>query len=232
LALFDCDGTLVDSQLAVVAAMTAALQAAGLAAPDPQTVRRVVNLPATEAIALLLPGSDPWFVKRLAGLYRDAYYGGQTPLHRTPEQFYPGIREALNTLRDHGLLLGIATGKSWRGLAAVLDQHGMTDWFVTLQTADRARGKPDPEMVCRALAESGARAADTVVIGDTTADIEMALAGGVRPIGVSWGLHDSRDLQAAGARRVVHDTTELVAAVLDLLDRDHSSPQNDRDDKP
>jgi phosphoglycolate phosphatase len=128
------------------------------------------------------------------------------------------MREALDTLRDHGLALGIATGKSWHGLAAVLDQHGLADRFVTLQTADRARGKPDPDMVWRALAESGAAADAAVVVGDTSYDIEMARAAGVRAIGVSWGYHEARELEAAGAHQVVHGCDEMVTAVLGLLD--------------
>jgi len=218
LVIFDCDGTLVDSQLAIVSAMTAAWRAAGLADPDPRAVRRVVSLPLTEAIALLVPGEEEWFVKRLAGLYRDAYYRERHQAHPEPEPLVPGMRTALAALRAHGYRLGIATGKSLRGLVAVLEQHELADWFVTLQTADRAQGKPDPDMVFRAQEESGIAAADTVVVGDSTYDMEMARAAGVPAIGVAWGYHEAGELEAAGARRVVHSCEEMCSALLDVLE--------------
>ena len=217
LVIFDCDGTLVDSQQAIVSAMTAAWRAAGLADPDAQAVRRVVSLPLTEAIALLVPGEEEWFVKRLAGLYRDAYYRERHQAEIEPEPLVPGMRIMLAALHAHGIRLGIATGKSLRGLAAVLEAHGIRDWFVTLQTADRAIGKPDPDMVFRAQQECGIGAADTVVVGDSTYDMEMAKAAGVPSIGVAWGYHEPGELEAAGARRIVHDCDELCAALMDVL---------------
>lgn len=218
LVLFDCDGTLVDSQRAIVTAMTAAWRSAGLAEPDPMAVRRVVSLPLTEAITLLLPGGEDWFVKRLAGLYRDAYYHGRHDDHSDSEPLVPGMREALAGLRDAGFALGVATGKSFNGLITVLERHGLRDWFVTLQTADRAQGKPDPDMVYKAQEESGADAGSTVVVGDSTYDMEMALAAGVQGVGVSWGYHGAGELQKAGARRVVDDCDQMARVVRDILD--------------
>jgi phosphoglycolate phosphatase len=125
----------------------------------------------------------------------------------------------LEALEREGILLGVATGKSMRGLTATLAHHDLARFFVTLQTADVGPGKPDPAMVRRALAESGADAADTVMIGDTVFDIEMARRAGVGAIGVAWGYHEEEELHAAGAHRVVRDGHELVPAILTLLDR-------------
>ena len=220
LVLLDCDGTLVDSQQAIVTAMTSAWLAAGLPAPDPLAVRRMVSLPLTEAIALLRPGSEDWFVKRLAGLYRDAYYRQRHHDGQEAEPLFPGVHEALVAMRASGLGLGIATGKSFRGLLAVLERHGLGEVFLTLQTADRGLGKPNPDMVFQAQEETRAAAADTVVVGDSTFDMEMACRAGVRAVGVAWGYHPVRDLESAGARRIVHHWEDLPRVVLDVMDGD------------
>ncbi|MEI6556944.1 MAG: HAD-IA family hydrolase [Rhodospirillaceae bacterium] len=218
LVLFDCDGTLVDSQHAIITAMTRGWRALGLGDPDPALVRRVAALAPTEMIAALLPGAEDGLIKRLAGLYRSAYYQ-PAPFHQSAaEPLVAGMREALAALGARGFALGVATGKSRRGLAAVLDHHGLTGAFVTLQTADHCPGKPDPEMVLRALADSGSTVADAVVIGDSPLDIEMAGRAGVPAIGVSWGYHGAAELARAGARRVVDSPAEMALAVVDLLD--------------
>ncbi len=217
LVLFDCDGTLVDSQHAIVAAMTRGWRAMGLGDPDPALVRRCAAFDATDMIKTLLPGAEDWMVKRLAGLYRSAYYQ-PAPFLTMAEPLVAGMREALAALRVRGFGLGIATGKSRRGLTAVLEHHGLADLFVTLQTADQCMGKPSPDMVFRALVESGSSEDDTVVVGDSPQDIEMAENAGVLAIGVAWGFHEPADLIRAGARRIVHDPGEIPGAVLELLD--------------
>ena len=218
LVLFDCDGTLVDSQHAIVSAMTRGWRAMGLGDPDPVLVRRCAAFEPTDMIKLLLPGAEDWMIKRLAGLYRSAYYQPVPFLQPAAEPLVAGMREALAGLRERGFGLGIATGKSRRGLAAVLEHHGLADCFVTLQTADRCIGKPSPDMVFRALEESGSCEDDTVVVGDSPQDIEMAENAGVLAIGVSWGFHEPAELIRAGARRIVHDPGEIVPAVAALLD--------------
>jgi phosphoglycolate phosphatase len=217
LALFDCDGTLVDSQHAIVSAMTAAWAGEGLGEPDPVRVRRVVGLSLVEAVARLLPDGDPVQHVRLAERYKEAFMRGRLA-GRHLEPLFPGLREALEALERERVLLGVATGKSLRGLTATLAHHDLARFFVTLQTADIGPGKPDPAMVRRALAESGAEAADTVMIGDTVFDMEMARRAGVGAIGVAWGYHEVEELRAAGAQRIVGDGDGLVAAILEGLD--------------
>ena len=217
LVLFDCDGTLVDSQHAIVSAMTRGWRAMGLGDPDPAEVRRCAALAPVDMIATLLPGAEDWMIKRLAGLYRSAYYQ-PSPFQAPAEPLVAGIREALEGLRARGFALGIATGKSRRNLVAVLEHHGLADRFVTLQTADTCVGKPNPDMVFRALVESGSAEEDTVVVGDSPQDIEMADNAGVLAIGVSWGFHEPEELIRAGARRIVHDPGEIAPAVAALLE--------------
>lgn len=217
LALFDCDGTLVDSQYAIVAAMNAAFVALGLPLPDAAAVRRVVGLPLVQAIAVLLPDAQPRLHVTLADRYKLAFADARNRgVHEEP--LFPGIRGALDALEGAGLLLGVATGKSRRGLVATLDQHGLLDRFTTLQTSDTGPGKPHPDMVFRALAETGVEASDTVVIGDTTYDMLMAGSARAGAVGVAWGYHEVAELTGAGAQRICETADQVPAAVLALLD--------------
>lgn len=218
LALFDCDGTLVDSQFAIVDAMTVAWDQHGLGVPDPMRVRRMVGLSLVEAVGLLLPALTVADHTAIAESYKNAFAASRSR-GDVYEPLFPGIVETLAALDSAGVLLGVATGKSRRGLDAVLKGHGLLDRFVTLQTADAAPGKPNPHMVQRALAESGAAAAGTVVIGDTIYDIQMARNARVASVGVSWGYHAVAELEAAGADRIVHGGHEVADAVLALLEK-------------
>ncbi|MFC7331547.1 HAD-IA family hydrolase [Rhodocista pekingensis] len=216
LALFDCDGTLVDSQYAIVAAMTAGFAAAGLPAPPAEAVRRVVGLPLVGAVAKLAPLLEPALHVEIAEAYKAAFHENRL-LARVPEPLFPGVVEALDALEAAGCLLGVATGKSRRGLLATLDHHGLRGRFVTLQTSDLLPGKPHPDMVHHAMAEAGAMQEETVVIGDTTFDMLMARNARVPVVGVSWGYHEVDELTAAGADRIVTDCAALPAAVLALM---------------
>lgn len=219
LALFDCDGTLVDSQHAIIAAMEAGFAMHGLTLPSERQVRRVVGLPLVEAVARLAPALDTEAHEAIAEAYKVAFYRNRLA-GTHPEPLYDGVVEALDALEAAGFVLGVATGKSRRGLDATLLHHGLTARFVTLQTSDRVAGKPSPDMVFAALAESGADAANTVVIGDTSFDILMARNARVRSIGVSWGYHEGAELLAAGADLLVHDYAALPDAVTGLFAKD------------
>lgn len=216
LALFDCDGTLVDSQFAILAAMAEACRAHGIAAPEPSAIRRVIGLPLVEAVGRLRPDLDEATRHTVAASYREAF-ASQRRDDREAEPLYPGIREALDRLDAAGVLLGIATGKSGRGLRAVLDGHGLTGRFVTLQTADHGPGKPHPAMVHRALTEAGVTPDAAVMIGDTVFDVQMARAARISALGVAWGYHAPAELGSAGAARIVFDTTEMVVGLFELL---------------
>ena len=216
LAVFDCDGTLVDGQADVCAAMDAAFEAEGLSPPDRHQTRRMVGLSLPEAMRKLVPAGDPAIHDSLAAHYRDAYRARRTA-GVLDEPLFEGIAALLKRLTGAGWLLGVATGKSDRGLAHCLATHGIAGHFVTLQTADRHPSKPHPAMLQAAMAAVGAMPGDTAMIGDTTYDIAMAHAAGVRAIGVSWGYHPPAELTAAGAVAVADD----AAALFDLLE---SSP--------
>lgn len=205
LALFDCDGTMVDSQANICASMGQAFEKHGLIPPDHHRVRRIVGLSLIEAVTQLLPEGDEAIVAAVTQSYKEGFFelreaGG---VH---EPLYDGLLQTLEELEASGWVLGVATGKSDRGLRHVLETHGLADRFVTLQTADRHPSKPHPAMVELAMAEAGATPETTAMIGDTSFDMVMAVNAKVRPVGVDWGYHDEHELIDAGA--------EIVAATM------------------
>ena len=216
LAVFDCDGTLVDSQHNIVAAMSAARHVHGLTPLPASSVRRVVGLPLLEAIASLHPQDPHEIHQSLTEHFKEAFNSQRhQPDHREP--LYPGTIEALDAMEAAGYLLAVATGKSRRGLLATLVEHGLEGRFISLKTADDGPGKPHPHMLEEAMAEAGAGPASTVMIGDTVFDIEMACNAKVRSIGVSWGYHDPDELRAAGAAGVIDEFGELAEMTAMLI---------------
>lgn len=208
LVIFDCDGTLVDSQAAIVRSMDSAFTAAGLALPDPNAVRRIVGLSLPQALLRLAPDADPAAREIALESYKTAFR--QARLDGSLEEpFYPGIAALLRRLAARGRLLGVATGKSDRGLAACLSRHEVSDLFVTLQTADRHPSKPHPAMLEAALYEAGVSPDEAVMVGDTVFDVAMAQAAGVRAVGVAWGYHEPAELIEAGALGVAYSAEEL-----------------------
>jgi len=208
LAVFDCDGTLVDSQANICVAMEEAFAASGIVAPGRTAIRRIVGLSLVEAVAALLPDAEDELHAHVAADYKRAFQGMRAS-GLVDEPLFDGIAEVLDTLRSKGWLLGVATGKSDRGLAHVLDHHGLTGLFMSLQTADRHPSKPHPSMVRTAMADAGAEPENTVVIGDTSFDMAMAHNAGARAVGVVWGYHDSDDLMRAGAHAIARRPTDL-----------------------
>jgi len=218
LVVFDCDGTLVDGQYGICAAMAEAFRAQGLDGPGPAAVRRVVGLSLAEAIARLAPGAEPARVEALALAYRRSF--GR--LRRSPdyhEPLFPGVAETLEGLRAGGFELGVATGKSRQGLAATLERHGLSRHFAVLKTSDDGPGKPSPHMLVYAMSDTGAGPSSTVMIGDTVFDMEMARCARVAAIGAAWGYHESAELEAAGAAAIARGFGELPALVERLIGR-------------
>jgi phosphoglycolate phosphatase len=209
LAIFDCDGTLVDGQAGVVNAMDAAFTVLGLPPPDKHTVRRAVGLSLPQAIRQLAPDAAEQTRAALDAAYRDAFRSARES-GSLVEPLYDGIAELVRDLSAAGWLLGVATGKSQRGLEHCLNIHGLAAHFCTLQTADNHPSKPHPSMIETALAESGGDRAATVMIGDTQYDMAMAVNAGVRAIGVDWGYHTAQELREAGAEAVARDPAHLM----------------------
>lgn len=208
LAVFDCDGTLVDSQHSIIASMHAAFDAHGVARASREAIRRVVGLPLLTAIAHLIPDASEELVEAVRAEYGEAWHHIRET-EGLDEPLFPGLTEVLDALEADGWVLGVATGKSRRGLDGTLEKHGILERFATLQTADFARGKPHPEMLHQAMQETGASPENTVMIGDTTFDMEMSVNAGTIAIGVSWGYHEVEELRLTGATEVVDGFDEL-----------------------
>ena len=209
LAVFDCDGTLVDGQASICEAMETAFAAFDLPAPPRGMIRRAVGLSLPQAIRQLLPDSTSEQQHAIADAYKEAFRTARTE-GRVAQPLFPGVEQTLRALHDAGWTLAVATGMSDRGLTHCLANNGIADLFVSLQTADRHPSKPHPAMLEEALFEAGALPGEAVMIGDTAYDMQMAVSAGTRAVGVDWGYHHPRELEAAGAEKVVETPAELL----------------------
>jgi phosphoglycolate phosphatase len=212
LAIFDCDGTLVDSQANICRAMEECFARAGLPAPSRERTRRVVGLSLVEAMRAIHPDGEQETHVALADDYKQVFQHLRGN-GLVDEPLYDGVAELLDRLDADGWLLGVATGKSDRGLRLCLERLGLHGRFVTLQTADRHPSKPHPSMIHAALAERGADPDFSMMIGDTSYDMAMAKAAGVAAVGVSWGYHEPQELVAAGADYVARHPLEIAEFV-------------------
>ena len=211
--IFDVDGTLVDSQGDILAAMGAAFKAERLSPPSRDDVLGIVGLSLDVAIPLLAPQANPMSCTRMVQGYKDAY----ADLRRAQgadvsSPMYKGARAALQRLQQQDeVLLGVATGKSRRGLDKLIDAHGLEGVFLTRQVADDHPSKPNPSMLLQAMRELGVEAGDSVMIGDTSFDKDMAQAAGLAFVGVTWGYHDAARL--SGADVLIDDFAQLDGAL-------------------
>lgn len=213
LVIFDLDGTLINSEAILLASQIETFLRHGLVHPGREAGLGIVGL--TLDIALMrLAGLDRPDMA-LTETYREVF--GAMRVAADPaldEPLFPGVAETLASLVARpGLRLGIATGKSRRGADYIIERHGWQGLFDTVQTADDAPSKPHPGMILRAMAETGASPARTAMVGDSSFDIEMAVAAGVVPVAVSWGFQPAASLVALGARHVLADFTELPGAL-------------------
>ena len=216
LVLFDVDGTLVDSQHMIVAAMNRAFEVAGLPAPGRTETLSVVGLSLDEAMTRLL-GTADGPVQALGEAYKNAYFDLRRSA-TSQEPLYPGALDAISALSARNdVVLGLATGKSKRGVRAILDLHDLHGRFATIQCADDHPSKPHPSMVLTALAETGVAPERAVILGDTVFDVGMGRSAGIAALGVDWGYHDTPDLVAAGAESVLSDYSELVPTLTRLF---------------
>lgn len=192
-------------------------EAVGLPLPDRKTALSIVGLSLDIAFQRLVAPVHHALVPQMADAYRRSKVARrEAGLDHDP--LYPGARAALDALSAReDVLLGVATGKALRGVRHLQEVHGLQDRFVTIQTADNAPSKPHPGMILQAMAETGAEPARTVMIGDTSFDMEMARAAGVAALGVTWGYHDRDRLLAGGAQRLIDGFGELEPALADML---------------
>lgn len=215
LVVFDIDGTIVDSGNIIFEALSRTLTAFNIAVPERQRALHVVGLSLVEAFADLTGDGDHCIA--MAEHYKNLF-GGLRASGEFPEPLYPDAEAVIRKFQQSSsAALGIATGKSLRGVDHLLDRLSWTGWFSTIQTADSAPSKPHPGMLLQAVAQTGVAAARTVMIGDSVHDMRMAAAAGVKALGVAWGFHRPDALRAAGAHMIVSRFTDIPAAVDSLI---------------
>lgn len=199
LVIFDVDGTLVDSQGDILAAMKYAFEAAGRQVPGRDDILGIVGLSLDVAMARLAPDASSRAHDALVEGYKDAYVAMRAQVGAAQSSpLYDGALEALAHLNAQpNVLMGVATGKSKRGLDKLLEAHALQNYFVTQQVADFHPSKPHPSMILTAMQEAGVGPEDTVMVGDTSFDMDMAKAAKVAGIGVSWGYHPVTSLTHA-----------------------------------
>ena len=217
LVIFDVDGTLVDSQLAILGAMQFAFESAGRPVPTREETLGIVGLSLPEAMAVLVPGATRDEHLELTAMYKAAPLAYRESGSAVNEaELYDGVRGVIEGLDGSGYLISAATGKSRRGLARFLTTHGFEMFFGT-QTADDAPSKPHPQMVHQCLAANGVDPQHAVIIGDTEYDMAMGRAAGVRAIGVSWGYHGADRVGRGGAEAIAGHPEELPGLVAELI---------------
>ncbi|MCA3599412.1 MAG: HAD-IA family hydrolase [Methylobacterium sp.] len=211
LLLFDLDGTLLDSAAMILESQRLAFTAIGLPVPSRERGLSIVGLSLREAFVDLVGEHGP--VEELAEAYRQSFHGLRTQGAEL-EKLFPGVKPLLAELAaSEPHCLGIATGKSQRGVRAILDSYGWEGMFRVIQTADDAPSKPHPGMIENACRETGIAPARTVMIGDSSFDMKMAKAAGAYAIGVGWGFQGIDTLRETGADEIVEDAEALAAAL-------------------
>lgn len=208
LIVFDCDGTLVDGQHLILDAMQSACRVCATPYPGDEAIRQIVGLSLMDAIEICHPKEN----EKTHLALKDAFVDRFQELRLQDEDHEPifdGVKAMIEQLHGDGYLLGVATGKSKRGLNITLKNHGLSEYFLTLNTADDGPGKPHPSMLHNAMQDAGVEPENTLMIGDTTFDIQMALAANVRAVGVSWGYHDRDKLLQAGAHYMLDHISHL-----------------------
>ncbi|MDP3736050.1 MAG: HAD-IA family hydrolase [Hyphomonadaceae bacterium] len=215
LAIFDIDGTLVDSRRIIHDAMLHAYDRSGLPDPGYDRIRRVIGLGLRQAFATLEPDAPDDILAELEKAYVEAFIILRETEHGR-EPLYAGALDLLEQLHGEGWKLGVATGKSRRGVGNILRMHELERLFHASVCAEDGPGKPDPFMVLENLRLTGVCPTRTVVIGDATHDMIMARAANVRALGVCWGFAEPVELQEAGAHELHHDYASLTQSLAAL----------------
>ncbi|MDR1462560.1 MAG: HAD-IA family hydrolase [Azoarcus sp.] len=206
LIVFDWDGTLMDSTAAIVRAIQSACRDLGLPEPDDTRARHVIGLGLIEALQYAAPDLPARDYQKIAERYSHHYFAASKEL-----ALFPGIADLLAWLRREDRLLAVATGKSRIGLDRVLNQSGLGPLFHATRCADECFSKPHPAMLEELMAELGATPEKTLMIGDTTHDLQMAKNAGTAGVGVGFGAHPLAALRAETPQACVETPEELAA---------------------
>ena len=208
LALFDYDGTIVDSAIMIVEGAIAAFRMCGLPDPDPKKVRENIGKPLAIALDEYMPPGYKVTPEQISEAYR-SWYAEQGRLGLQNEPLYPGVVDLLKELKTNEWLIGIATNKSRVGLTNGLAKHHLSDFFDITLSTDENIPKPNPAMAIKAMKDLGVQNKFCVIIGDTINDIGLGVNAGITSIGVTWGYNSRELLTTAGATHLVNNANDL-----------------------
>jgi phosphoglycolate phosphatase len=213
LFVFDFDGTLSDSAAFICDTMQHAFIAHNIPAPTYNMIRHIIGITLEQAIHTLMPSLSDGDIISISNHYKKIFRERreQNLMH---DALFEGALDILKTIHTSTHLAGIATGKSLRGLNAELDRHSIREFFIGYQTSDTHPSKPHPAMLNALINQAGGNATDTIMIGDTSYDMQMAKSAGAMAIGVSWGCHDIDTLKESGADNIIHHFSELNEFIL------------------
>ncbi|MDH5784931.1 MAG: HAD-IA family hydrolase [Chromatiales bacterium] len=206
LLVFDWDGTLMDSEASIVACMQGAIGDLGCDPRSTDEIKNIIGLGLREAIDTLYPGSDDTFLKAMVDRYRYHFLGGRGEM----AELFPGAEETIRALSDAGYLLAVATGKGRRGLDMVLAQTGLARYFHATRCADETFSKPHPQMLEEVMELVGAEPGETLMIGDTEYDMQMANNARTHALAVSYGVHERERLLQHDPLHCLDDIAELT----------------------
>ena len=215
LVAFDLDGTLLDSISSIMEGVRACWSALGFPEAEPDQIKRIIGLPWEHGVEILMPGAGEREVAMVKEYHAEIARGDRAAPKRPPEAMFSEAVPLLDSLETDGYLLAIVTSRSNRRILELIG--GLDRRFVSVQTADRGPGKPNPFLLDRAMQEAGVDTEDTVMVGDTIYDVQTALNAGTSAIGVTWGVHPAEDLRSAGAHRVASRFDQLRDQIDELL---------------
>ncbi len=204
-AIFDWDGTIVDSIEHISTSLHMAAADLGFPTLEKAAYRNIIGLGMVDALRALYPGVEDPDIEAIRQAYSRYFFAKEA----TPQQIFAGMQELIDELRGNGIGRAVATGKSRRGLNSALQSSGLHAHFDVTRCADETRSKPDPKMLEEILDFYSISPMEAVMIGDTTYDLEMAQRIGMPSIGVRWGVHNDTDLARFAPTRIVSTTQEL-----------------------
>ncbi len=206
LLVFDWDGTLMDSEARIIACVKGAAVDLDLGVPNNESIRNIIGLGLTEAVTALFPGADDVLVSRVIDRYRHYFLD----VDKTPSALFPGAMEILEQLQKQNYMMAVATGKGRQGLDKVLDETGLGWLFLTTRCADETLSKPDPQMLLQIMDELSVNGNETLMIGDTVYDMQMARNAGAYGLAVSYGVHEADRLMQHTPLGCLDDIWELT----------------------
>ncbi len=216
LIIFDCDGTLVDSQKSIMNAIVTAWEGFGLNPPKLSSVLQVIGLTIQDSVRVLEPNLNENDYGKLEKEFYSAFVNLNEQA-KIEEELFPNVVETLNVLNDDKSYLAVLTGKGKLGLQNTFKNKNIGEYFISTKTSDCGPGKPNPQTMNELIAELGVEKENVVMIGDTTHDILTAKNAGVKSIGVSFGYHSVSELVNAGADEIVDDFSNLPSVIDTLL---------------